>query len=315
MKIFFERDSVLKIVSFVIALLLWFYIIAVVDPSVDITVKDIPVRFTNQDILENRGLCVVNESKITVELKISGSRKRIANIDNKNIYASVNLESITKSGTYSLPIAISIPYEYNEIVNKKPYNANVVVDKIVEEERNVRLITSGSVENGYIAGTAVPDIKTVTLKGAESLIARISEVGAAIDYGERTAEITESAELFFFDTDGKRISSENVIYDMVEISVSSVNVTCPIYKLKTVPIELDVGTAVKESYRISMQPSNITVYADTELLNETERIFTESINLEEAAEEGTQTLKLIIPENVMLRDGITEVTVKVEKRD
>ena len=54
MKGFFEKDSFLKLLSFVIAVLLWFYIIAVVDPSVDVTIRDIPVRFTNQNLLEDR---------------------------------------------------------------------------------------------------------------------------------------------------------------------------------------------------------------------------------------------------------------------
>ena len=103
MKDFFLRDSVLKIISFVIALLLWIYIIAVVDPSVDVTVKDIPIRYTNQNMIEDKNLCLINDSKATVELKIRGSRKRIANIDNKNIYATVDLATVGKTGTMLNP--------------------------------------------------------------------------------------------------------------------------------------------------------------------------------------------------------------------
>lgn len=315
MKGFFEKDSFLKVISFVVAVLLWFYIIAVVDPSVDISVKDIPVRFTNQNVLEERGLCIINEDKINVELKIRGSRKKIANIDNKNIYANADLSNITKTGTFSVPIAISIPYEYDEIVSKKPYNADVIVDKIVTGSKNVKIITTGSVANGYIAGEAVSEIKKIELKGAQTLLDRISSVGAEVNYDDRAAAISDTVDLFFVGDDGRRISKNSFIYDMVKMEIDTIEVTCPVMKLKSVPVTIDAFTeAGLEKYKISIQPSNVTVYAENEVLETVEAVKTETINLD-AMEETSAVLKLVLPEGLSLRDGITEVTVKVEKRD
>lgn len=315
MKGFFEKDSFLKLLSFVIAVLLWFYIIAVVDPSVDITIRDIPVRFTNQNLLEERGLCLVNETKTTVELKIRGSRKKIANIDNKNIYANADLSNITKTGNFSIPIAISIPYEYDEIVSKKPYNANVVIDKIVSANKEVNVITTGSVANGYIAGEAETDTKKVTIKGAQTMIDRISSIGAEINYDDRAAAINDSVELFFLDNNGRRINKNNIIYDMVKMDTETAAISCPVYKLKAVPVSLEAFAAEGvESYKIWVQPSNVTIYAENEILENIEEIITESINLDEI-EDGTATVKLVLPDGVSLRDGITEVSVKAEKKD
>ncbi len=315
MKDFFLKDSVLKVISFVIAILLWIYIIAVVDPSVTITVRDIPIRYTNQDTLEERGLCLVDDNKATVELKISGSRKRVANIDNKNIYATVDLTTISKTGTFSLPIAIAIPYEYNEIVSKKPYNASVVVDKIVNIDKDVKVLTSGSTANGYIAGVAVPGVKTVRLSGAAALIDRISNVGVEIDYDGRSAAINDSARLFFLDKEGKRIPSSNEIYSLVSKDMEEVTVNCPVYKLKTVPVTVDAKTSGELSaYKISVQPGNVTIYAENEILEQIQEIKTAVVNLDEM-EDKTQDVQLTIPEGVFFRDGITEVTVKAEKRD
>lgn len=315
MKDFFLKDSVLKIISLIIAILLWIYIIAVVDPAVTITVRDIPIRYTNQNVLEEKGLCLVNDSKTTVELKISGSRKRVANIDNKNIYATVDLTTISKTGTFSLPIAISIPYEYNEIVSKKPYNATVVIDKVETAERDVKVLTTGNTASGYIAGTAVPSVKSVMLTGAATMIDRISYVGVELDYDGRSAEINDTARLFFVDREEKRIASNNEIYSLVSKGVEEVTVNCPVYKLKTVPVTVDAKTNGElEDYKISVQPGNVTIYAENEVLEQIEKIKTETVNLD-AMEEKTLEVKLIVPEGVSFRDGITEVTVKAEKRD
>ncbi len=314
MKDFFLKDSVLKIISFVVAVLLWVYIIAVIDPSVNITVRDIPIRYTNQNMLEEKGLCLISDLKATVELKISGSRKRIANIDNKNIYATVDLTTISKTGTFSLPIAISIPYEYNEIISKKPYNASVVIDKVVSAERDVKVITTGGTANGYIAGSAVPAIKTVSLMGPATMIERIGNMGVEIDYDGRSAEINDTARFFFLDKDGKRIASSNEIYSLVEKDVEETVVKCPIYKLKTVPVKVDARAAEGVSnYKISVQPSNVTIYAENDLLEKIEEIKTQPVNLDGMTEDAEE-IKLIIPDGVGFRDGITRVTIKAEKR-
>ena len=315
MKDFFLKDSVLKIISLIIAILLWIYIIAVVDPAVTITVRDIPIRYTNQNVLEEKGLCLVNDSKTTVELKISGSRKRVANIDNKNIYATVDLTTISKTGTFSLPIAISIPYEYNEIVSKKPYNATVVIDKVETAERDVKVLTTGNTASGYIAGTAIPSVKSVMLTGAATMIDRISYVGVELDYDGRSAEINDTARLFFVDREEKRIASNNEIYSLVSKGVEEVTVNCPVYKLKTVPVTVDAKiNGELENYKISVQPGNVTIYAENEVLEQIEKFKTDTVNLD-AMEEKTLEVKLIVPEGVSFRDGITEVTVKAEKRD
>lgn len=314
MKDIFLKDSVLKVISFVIALLLWFYIIAVIDPSVDVTVKDIPIRYTNVNVIEEKGLCLISDSKATVELKIRGSRKRIANIDNKNIYATVDLATIGKTGTFSLPIAISIPYEYSEIVSKNPYNANVFIDKVITAEREVEVLTADSVANGYIAGEAETSIKTVTLKGASTEIERIDSVGVQLNYDGRSADISDNEKPFFIDKNGRRISADDEIYNLVAMDIENINVSCKVYKLKAVSVEVVAkASSGVQNYKISVQPSNVTVYAENEILDQLESLKTEIVNLDEISG-NTVTTKLVLPEGVSLRDGITEVTVKADKR-
>lgn len=315
MKDFFLKDSVLKILSFVIALLLWFYIIAVVDPSVDVTVRDIPIRYTNQNIIEEKGLCLISDSKATVELKIRGSRKRIANIDSKNIYATVDLANISKTGTFSLPIAISIPYEYNEIVSKNPYNASVFIDKIVTAQRDVKVLTSGSVAGGYIATPATSSVKSVTLRGASTMIDKIESVGAQLDFDDRTADIKDTEKLFFVDRNGKPFASDDEIYSLVTMDVDETDIDCLVYKLKTVPVKVNAISAQGvEKYKISVQPSSVTIYAENEVLEIVNELMTNPIRLDEMTEETVKT-GLVLPDGVKLRDGITEVTVKAEKRE
>ncbi len=313
MKNFFIKDSTLKVVSFIVAVLLWFYVILIVDPSVDISVKDISLRYANQNLLEERGLSLVADPDATVELKIRGSRKKIANIDNKNIYATVDLANMTKVGTFSIPISISIPYEYEEIVSKKPNNATVVIDRIVTAERKIKIETIGSVANGYIAGAPEANVATVTLKGASTLIERIHGVGATLDFDGRTGEINDKEKLYFIDSNGKKIQEKDIIYESVSMDIGTVDIKCPVMKLKTVPVEVDTS-ALGEGYKVTIQPSNVTIYAENGILEIVSKI-NATVNINALETDGVQQVKLVIPEGVSMRDGITEVTIKAEKRD
>lgn len=315
MKKFLMKDSFLKLISFVIAVLLWLYIITVLDPSVDVTVKDIQLRYNNQAVLESRGLCLVSDEDATVELTIRGSRKRIANIDSKNIYATVDLNNISRKGTFSLPISISIPYEYNEIVKKNPYNAEVLIDEIVRADRDVKVITTGSPANGYIAGIPTISVKTVSLEGAATMIERIANVGASLNYDDRSADIMDSESIFFIGKDGKPIDKNDQIYTLVKADINTIDVECPIYKLKSVPIVVDAKSNIGVGrYKISVQPANITIYGESEILETVEEIKTESISIDNLEEEVVSAA-LVLPEGINLRDGIAEISVKIEKRD
>ncbi len=314
MKNFFIKDSTLKVLSFVIAVVLWFYVILVIDPSVDITIKNIPLRYVNQGVLLERGLSLVEDPDLTVELKIRGSRKKIANIDNKNIYATVDLANMTKVGNFTVPISVSVPYEYEEIVNKKPNNATIFIDKIVTVEHSIRVETLGNVAAGYVAGMPEISIDSVKLKGASSLVEKVKGVGVTLDFDGRSGEINDRERLYFIDSDGNRFNSEDSIYQSVSIDVDTVEVKCPVMKVKTVPVE--ISPIPNRSYSITIVPSSITIAADNKVLDGITKITAYIADVNALITEGSCQATLVIPDGVIRRDDTaTTVTVLAEKKE
>ncbi len=311
MKNFFIKDSTLKALSFVIAVVLWFYVILVIDPSVDITIKHIPMRYINQGVLEERGLSLVEDPDLTVELKIRGSRKKIANIDEKNIYATVDLANMTKVGNFTLPISVSVPYEYEEIVTKNPNNASIFIDKIITAEQSIRIDTVGNVATGYVEGVPVTSIDSVTIKGASTLVDKIKGVGVTLDFDGRSGEINDREKIYFIGADGNKIDENNSIYQSVTMDIDTVEVNCPVMRAKMVPVEISPAPA--ENYKITIQPSKILICADNEMLDSITEI-TATVDMNTLIKEGVQQAELLIPEGVERRDSTaTVVTVSAEK--
>lgn len=313
MKKFFEKDSFLKVFSFIIAIIIWFYIIIVLDPPVVTVIRDIPIRYVEQNALTEQGLSIVDQNKESVEIKLEGSRKRLVNINSKNITASVDLATVTKAGTHTLPVNISIPYEYLEIVSKKPDTIEVTVDKLVEEKRNIRVKTVGNPEAGYIAGTVELNPSTVLLKGAASVVGQISDVIVSVDVSKRKTDLTDTAKIEFIDSDGKTLSEDNEIFELLSADISEVQLKCPIMKLKTVSIKADLDQSAALGETVSVQPNTITVYGYEDDIEGIEEIYTERVSIEKLRSDGAVNVGIRLPEDLKLRDNVTTVTVKLNK--
>ena len=311
MKKFFEKDSFLKIFSFIIAIIIWFYIIIVLDPPVVTVVRDIPIRYSEQNVLNEQGLSIVDQDKTSVEIKLEGSRKRLVNINSKNITAAVDLSTVTKAGTHSLPVNITIPYEYLEIVSKKPETVEVTVDKLVEEKRNIRVKTVGNPEAGYIAGTVELNPSTVLLKGAASVVSQISDVIVSVDVSKRKTDLIDTAKIEFIDSEGKVLPEDNEIFELLSADINEVQLKCPIMKLKTVSIKADLDQPALIGEQISVQPNTITIYGYEEDIKDIEEIYTQRISIDKLRKEKSVNVGIRLLDNIKLRDNVTTVTVKI----
>ena len=98
--------------------------------------------------------------------------------------------------------------------------------------------------------------------------------------------------------------------------MDEIEIECPVYKVKTVPVTVDFGGDVNtDEYKITVQPSNLSVYADNDTLAQLTEIKTEPVDFNVLKEKGTVTSGIAVPEGVYLRDGITEITVKLAEKN
>ncbi len=313
MKSFFAKDAALKIISFIISIILWIYIIAVIDPAVDVTVRDIPIQYIEQIKLADKGLSVLDYNKPTVEVKIRGSRKRLAKLDAKNVAATVDLSAVTEIGTHSLPINITVPYEYQEVVSKKPSTVDVTVDKIVEERKNIEIIAKNGLKSGYIAGDIKVTPSSVLLKGASAIVNQVSSVKVELDYADSTTDIYQTTKVMLFDSSGQLLESDNRLYQ----DVTSVDLYCPVMELKTVPVKVRYtgslpGSVDTDDVKFTVMPEAVTIYADSEVVRNIDSLSTLEVPLNNVRRTTEMAVDLQIPDNIGMRDDVRRVTVKIE---
>ena len=200
MKRILVTDNSLKIISVLIAICIWVYIALVMDPAIEVTVRDIPIQFTGQEILASKNLAVISESATTVTVKIKGSRKKMGNNDMDTIIAKADVQSANE-GMITIPVEIVIPFENQGISSQSLYSVDVKVEPIAEKTFDVGTITSGSLAQSYMCGDITCNPQKVRVKGPESAIEQLSKAVVKLNFGGADVDIdTRLQSTFVLDT-------------------------------------------------------------------------------------------------------------------
>ncbi len=70
------------LLAIVISIGLWFYVVVVEEPNTTIEISGIPITFTNEDVLEERGLMITDGQDQTVTLTVTGPSTTLAQLNN-----------------------------------------------------------------------------------------------------------------------------------------------------------------------------------------------------------------------------------------
>ena len=96
------------IISVLISILLWIYVINVVNPPATETIREIPVQLSGLDSLEAGHLTIAGDGYYTVDVTVSAPRAELAGISQKDITASASLLGLTAGQNY-INVNVSVP--------------------------------------------------------------------------------------------------------------------------------------------------------------------------------------------------------------
>ena len=320
MKKWIEDNSRLRILSIFIAVFIWILIVFVVDPAVEISVRDIPIQFEGMEILNQKGLSVVNEEATTVNLKVQGSRKRMGQNDMKTISAKANISEIDEEGIVQIPVSIVIPFENSGITEQSLYNVAVAVEKLAEKEINLEVKTTGTLATNYMAGPIKTNPEKITVRGPKSAVGKIAGAGVVLNYGNSDVDIDKELNIELYDEAGNEFSTTDVLLKRVNLSNSTTMLHCSVLKLRNVDINAVFDTEYSWHENISVDdiefdinPKSVQIYGDDVLTSKISQISTEPIPFERLLNNDKVKVKLNIPANIKILNDITDVEISLKK--
>ncbi|MFR7871797.1 MAG: YbbR-like domain-containing protein, partial [Fenollaria timonensis] len=109
-----KSNIIAKIVSVIVAIFLWYYVMGLVNPEETRTYRNINVAFKNVEYLNNTKLVNLgpNEAKVTVQVK--GKKSELDNINENNIKAAIDFRGYD-AGQVRIPVKAEIIGQYNTL--------------------------------------------------------------------------------------------------------------------------------------------------------------------------------------------------------
>ncbi len=314
MKELLNKDITLKAFSLFLALFIWLYVVNIENPETEVTIKDIPVEFSGLDAIDGRGLIVMNKEEQTVALKLKGRRKTLASLNNKNIKAVAELGTLDEVGEHSPMILVTLPIENVEIIEKRPYNAKVHLDQMLEVQKEVMVVTKGVIQTDYVTLSPIVTPNVVIIKAPSSIVNTINKVQVEIDVSNQTKDIVAKSEYKIYDNNNEIIDNSKFIRQ-----VDNIEIIYPIRKTKKVSIEPQVVGTPAEDYIVSnivVIPNTVDIVGKTDIIDNTTKVLTESINIDHIAKNIEKDVPIKLDEGIMLNGAsdTAKIIVNVEKQ-
>ena len=291
-----RNKNVLRLLSVVLALFLWFYVVAVENPYSERKITKIPIQFVNHEELESRGLAIDYSDVQTMDVVISGSRSDVMKVSSSDITATVDLTGYEKGKNYA-NITIKVPSKV-ELVDQRIQVIPITVEKLQTAKKKVNIQFTGTASKEKEAKLFAQDIEQVKVSGAQSQVAKVSKVFADLDVSKLTDNSKKySLKIYAADAKGKEITG-------VELSHTKVGVQAGLYSIKAVPLSLDLKGEPRAEYRVSAldAPKTVKIAGFADELEKIDKLVSNPIYLSDLTESKKIPIEITLPEGVELAE-------------
>jgi len=303
-----SNKNVLRIVSLIIAICLWVYVMGEVNPETKAKIGDIAVGYTNTEVLNDIGLAVAEKDELLINATIKGKRSDVNDIKKKGLTAFVDVADC-EEGKNTVNIQINLP-DGIKLDNISKETAEITVERLVSETKEVEInFTNVSQENDEITPwitSYTPE--EISVSGAESSVAAIEVVEGVIDASEVSEESTNvEVVLTPMNKDGKVIAGVNMSYEIAYADVQ-------LLSTKSVGMNIDVVNLQPGIEIEKIVPTEEGEIVGTEdALKNVNKIDAE-LDMTEVTSDGTVNVDINLPEGVYLYNTDSQAVKVVLKK-
>lgn len=295
-----ENDLYVKLLSLVMAIFLWSFVMGIVNPEIPITYRGVPVTVEGEDYLSREGMSVISPTNPRINVEVIGPKSDLSNINSNNIIATMDLNGL-EPGENNVNVSVSIQGQSGRarVVSVEPSTITVNLDTMVSENLKVEVDILGELPEGYTLGNVRPTSNYVRITAPSLIKDQIERVVSYVDVSGKTETYVATSAPVFLDKNGLEVSN-------IETGVESLQIEVPIYKLKSVPINIETQGTVNENDQIEnirIVPENIIIRGSTENIDNIDSVSTNPINLGELTESGKHRVSLNLPEGISLNDS------------
>ncbi|MCH4033557.1 MAG: CdaR family protein [Lachnospiraceae bacterium] len=317
----FFQNIGLRILSLVLAVILWVVVNNVNDPIGQMTISNLTVRLlhTNEITDDGKVYTVLDSTDVVPVVTVRASRSIIDSLDSSNIVATADVEDMTDDGQIKINY-YSTKYD-SEIAS---ITGSIQYVKLSVEERStssfvLKTTTSGDVADGYQVGTITPEQNQIRVSGPQSVVESIESAVANVDVSGATGNISTYSDIRLLDADGNQVDTTNLT-----MNITSVKISVAVNPISSVPIIAQYTGSPAAGYMLSgvltIDPDTVELSGKSTVLSTVQSIVIPAgvIDISGRTETFTTTVDITpyLPDGTSFADadfdGNVTVTIGIE---
>lgn len=294
-----------KILSLLLASLLWLFVIGKENPVVTRDFHGIPVSILNGETLKEHDLVQTGMSTPAIDVRVSAKRDAINSIRSEDITAFANVSGYGE-GVHNVPVRVQVPSGV-AIDRVSDQTASIKIEQLIEGEFVVDVELREALPDNMVLESLTASPESVKIKEPRSLMDQIDTVKALVVAPASGENAVANVAVEAFDASGQPLTE-------VETTPKMVNVALATSFIKELPIALTYSGTLPEDIRItegSVSPSTVFLKSDKTTMDEFPNVKTETVDISKLNDSISGKLSLQLPDGVVIRDSNQDFTYQI----
>ncbi len=292
------------IIALIVAIVLWAYVLVDVNQSSTETVRGVPITLLNEQTLAADDLVILSMDYSKVNIKYSCQRQTLSKIKDSEFIVTADVEGL-KVGENKVKLNVTPPDDVS-VENLSVQKITIVVDELISAEKPINPTLENQEDDESEPSILQISDEKITVKGAKSLVEKVTSVRAALDASKVADEMKSlTVSLIPVDENGE-------VVEGVKLSKSNVSITAVMLKKKTVSLDVPISGAEHTAFERSVSvPKTITIKGREDVLSSIKSISCGEIDLSDVYEDTNIKIDPILPSGVTAASESQNLYVKV----
>lgn len=234
MKLF--RNLGLKLVSVVVAVILWFVIMSFADPSSSKVISFIPISLVNDNLITDSGSVYSVDGSLYASVRVTGTTSVLNQISAADFSAVADVASMYDL-TGQVPVVVTCSSNLIEAEQIEPLTRSVRlnIETIMSRRFPITVETVGKIMDGFLMGQTTVSPTSVVVSAPESVIAKIDHAGVSINISNLSEPAEYVSEIILYNDAGEELNPSSMT-PYYRITSETATVTAEVFSVKTLPI-------------------------------------------------------------------------------
>lgn len=306
----------LKILSFVLAAMLWVVIMTIEDPNTTRRLSSVEVNVLNEDSINALDKVYEIQSGDRVEIILSGKDSIVGKVKSEDFKVTADLSELTPPWD-SVKIQVSCP-AYDHLASSqlsyslgKTNVMKVTIEDKVSANFPVQIEMVGEAAVGYTVGDKKTKPNMVEISGGKSQIEKIDKVQVRVNISGATENVKEKVAPVAYDANGNALDSNKL-----EFSNSQISVNVNLLRTKSVPLTVTTEGTPALGYavtQLNFAPEEEVLISGSEA--DLSKINSISIPVDVSGRttnlETEEEIANYLPEGIRIADKTTAVSINI----